>query len=193
MNSKNTILTLATALIVASGASAQTPSENPPPRLTKEEREAFRAEHEQIVAIYDEDGDGKLDAVEREVLFEDIQNGVIDPPGRGFGRHGPPPEIVDQYDIDGDGELSVEEREALRADVEAGNIELPKPEGRGKGGRGREGPPQEIIAQFDVDGDGRLSQEEHEAVRAAIEAGEIDPPARRPHRRGRGSAAEEEN
>ncbi|RME71127.1 MAG: hypothetical protein D6781_04945 [Verrucomicrobia bacterium] len=189
-----TILVITAAL--AAGASAFAQGRNGRGAgLSAEERAALRAERERIVAMYDEDGDGKLDAVEREVLFEDIEAGKIEVPAGfgprgGKGRQGPPPEILDQYDADGDGVLNAEERDALHADIEAGVV--PPPPGR-CGENRRMGPPPEILEQFDVDGDGVLSPAEHEALRDAIKAGEIEPPMRGhgPRGRGRAPAADE--
>ncbi len=156
----------------------------------------------ELVAQYDADGDGKLDETERAALHADIESGKIArPEGRGPGgpgrrggpggpggqhRMGPPPELVAQYDADGDGKLDETERAALHADVESGKIA--RPEGRGPGGPGRKGgpggpggqrrmgPPPEVVAQYDVDGDGRLDETERAALHADVESGKIARP-----------------
>lgn len=84
-------------------------------KLSKEEREAMRAEREkEMLEKYDADKDGKLSDEEKAVAKEDHKK-----------------EMLAKFDKDGDGKLSEEEREAM-----------PKhPRGkRGPGGPDGEGP-----------------------------------------------------
>lgn len=97
-------------------------------------------------------------------------------PGRGL-----PAELVQKYDANGDGQLDETERAALHADVQAGKITPPgRPGGPGGfGGPGRHGaggPPPEIVAKFDANGDGQLDATEREALHQAVQAGEVQPP-----------------
>lgn len=62
-------------------------------KLSKEEREAARAEHEKQ---FDKDGDGKLSDEERKAMRED-------------GRK----KFLEKFDKDGDGKLSDEEKAAI--------------------------------------------------------------------------------
>ena len=150
----------------------------------------------ELVAQYDANGDGELDETERAALHADIESGKIPrPEGRGPGgpggqrRMGPPPELVAQYDANGDGKLDETERAALRADIESGKVARPAGRGPGgpggKGGQGgpgrpggqrRMGPPPELVAQYDANGDGKLDETEHAALRADMESGKISRP-----------------
>ncbi|BET66515.1 hypothetical protein ASA1KI_14330 [Opitutales bacterium ASA1] len=129
-------LLLAATATAATSEVATTKKKGPPP-----DAEAMRAYHQKVLSIYDEDGDGRLDEIERAVLQADIAEGKMEAPPAGprggRGRGGPPPEIVAQYDADGDGVLNETEHAALRADIEAGKVSLPmRPEGRGpRGGK----------------------------------------------------------
>ncbi len=136
----------------------------------------------EIVAKYDTNQDGKLDETERAALQADIEAGKITRPegGRGPGagprRQGPPPEIVAQYDTNQDGKLDETERAALHADIEAGKITRPEG-GRGPGaGPRRQGPPPEVVAQYDTNQDGKLDETERAALHADIEAGKVTLP-----------------
>jgi hypothetical protein len=129
-------LLLAATATAATSEVAATKKKGPPP-----EAEAMRAYHQKVLSIYDENGDGRLDEIERAVLQADIAEGKMEAPPAGprggRGRGGPPPEIVAQYDADGDGVLNDAEHAALRADIESGKVVLPlRPEGRGpRGGK----------------------------------------------------------
>lgn len=117
-------------------------------------------------------------------------------PGRGL-----PAELVQKYDANGDGQLDETERATLDADVQAGKVTPPvRPGhdgpgapgdegGRGRGGRrGPGGPPKEWIAKFDANGDGQLDQAEREALRNAVQSGEVKAP--RPGHGGGGAGAD---
>ncbi|HEX9784392.1 MAG TPA: hypothetical protein VGA56_16905 [Opitutaceae bacterium] len=140
MKASRLILCLASsAMLIAGGAFAAEKAagaQTTTGKAARPDREAMRAYHEKVLSIYDENGDGILDDVEREVLKADIDSGVVEPPpGRGGPRshRGPPPEILAQYDADGDGVLSEEEHAAIRADIESGQLVPP--------GRGPKNPP----------------------------------------------------
>lgn len=148
---KITLLAACSALF-AGGALAQdqeqeTTDQPRPRREAMQERRADRQAHRaEILKIYDENGDGKLDDVERAVLREDVQAGKVVPPSRGprQGRMGerrglrqPPAEIVAAYDTNGDGKLDKTEHAAVRADIQSGKLERPR---RGAGPRSPRGP-----------------------------------------------------
>lgn len=108
-------------------------------------------------------------------------------PGRGL-----PAELVQKYDANGDGQLDETERAALHADVQAGKVTPPGRMG-GPGGPGRHGaggPPPEIVAKFDTNGDGQLDATEREALHQAVKSGEVEPP-RHGRRGGPGTAPAE--
>ena len=148
----------------------------------------------ELLERFDADADGRLDENERRAVRAAIEAGEIEPPaGRG---HRPPPRVVARFDADGDGRLDPAERAAARDAREAHGLgdpgEVRRPAGdREAGPRGhRGGPPAELIERFDANGDGHLDAAEREAVHAAVESGEIEPPARRGRRGGDGEVAE---
>lgn len=99
-------------------------------------------------------------------------------PGRGL-----PAELRQKYDANGDGQLDETERAALHADRQSGRITPPAHRGTGGPGRhGAGGPPPEIVARFDANGDGQLDATEREALHQAVKSGEVAPP--RHERRG---------
>lgn len=119
--------------------------------------EDMRRHHMRILGlIYDTDRSGDLSDEELEVLFEDFEL-------RCEALHD---RVLEDFDADGDGELSDEEREAARDAIEAEREERlaehearkaemeEKPEGL---------PP--FLQDYDVDGDGELSDEELEDFR----------------------------
>lgn len=128
---------------------------------------------DEVVARFDEDQDGALDADERAELLEGFADGFADgvggvglspgggPPGFAFGRglgRGPRGAggrvelVLAVYDSDGSGELEAGEIDALQGDIEA----------RCEARLAR------LVAEFDADGDGALSDEEWEAAEAAL-------------------------
>jgi len=146
---KKTTLLAACSAIISVGAVAQDQEavENPRPRReAMQEQRAVRQEHRaETMKIYDENGDGKLDEIERAVLRDDVKAGKItQPPRPRQGRQGerrglrtPPPEILAVYDANDDGKLDETEHAAVRADIESGKLERPR---RGDGPRGGRGP-----------------------------------------------------
>lgn len=89
----------------------------------------------------------------------------------GSGRRGGPPseEMLKRFDKDGDGQLNDEERQAMREAMRTrfGGGQGPGPGfGTNMGGMGRRGGalPEEILKQFDKDGDGKLNEEERQAL-----------------------------
>ncbi|MBX3744391.1 MAG: efflux RND transporter periplasmic adaptor subunit [Verrucomicrobiae bacterium] len=93
--------------------------------------------------------------------------------------------LIRQYDRDGDGQLNDEEREAMRAAMAARFAGQAQPRGadaqaaQGPGsaqgpGAGQGGPRfnrEEMLRQFDKDGDGELNEEERAAMRQALGGG----------------------
>ncbi len=128
------MLLLAAAACLGVTASAQNAA-----KPARPDAEARKAHHAQMMAIYDENKDGVLDATEREVLKTDIKSGAAPRLGGGRGpggRKGPPPELLATYDLDGDGTLDEDERAQVRADIVSGKLTPPA-----GGPRGRRGPP----------------------------------------------------
>lgn len=84
--------------------------------------------------------------------------------------------LIERFDTDGDGVLNDAEKDAAREAVRARRGGDGRGEGRpgntGEQGRGRaQMPPQlqaMIVEHFDIDGDGELNADEHEAARADI-------------------------
>lgn len=81
--------------------------------------------------------------------------------------------LVRQYDRDGDGQLNDEEREAMRAAMAARFGGQGQPRGDGTpGAQGGQGGPrfnrEEMLRQFDKDGDGQLNDEERAAMRQSF-------------------------
>lgn len=153
MNTMHKIALLAACSALCAGVAPAQDQEQetavkPRPRreAMAEQRAAREAHRAEMLKVYDENGDGKLDDIERAVLREDVQSGKIAPPPRpprgrremGAGmRRQPPPEILAAYDVNEDGKLDQAEHEAVRADIESGKL---KPPHRGEGPRGPRGP-----------------------------------------------------
>ena len=139
--------------------------------------------------VYDTDLDGTLSDSDRAQLLEDFTVRCEAMQAR----------MLEDFDTDGDGELSELEHEAARAQVEADHEEMhsnmagtcgPPPEdgqapadGQAppEGQKGDNGPPpscfvDSLVAEFDLDGDGELSDSElatlQDTVRARILSGE---------------------
>ncbi len=111
---------------------------------------AMAAWEKSALALYDTNGNGKLDADERAVLRDDVKAGKYEAPpmpprgapGRGFGAHKPPPEVLAKYDLDGDGVLNDAERAKLHADIKSGALKPPAPPvGGPRHGKGKRPPP----------------------------------------------------
>jgi hypothetical protein len=114
--------------------------------------ELFQQRRQAIVAKFDRNQDGRLDAAERETARaakkEAAQRG---------GRRNPmfqmPPEIVEKYDLDKDGQLNDEELRAANDGIRIRWAEAQK--------------------EYDRDGDGELNDDERNALGAAIAAGQV--------------------
>jgi Ca2+-binding EF-hand superfamily protein len=109
---------------------------------------------EHVVARYDADQSGDLDATEKAALvteFGDPESGVsAEHPNRGQPTRAAV--LLNAYDSDDSGSLEASELEALQADIQARCEErLTK-----------------LVEQFDANGDGTLDDSEWEAARAAL-------------------------
>lgn len=115
----------------------------------------------EALAQYDKDGDGQLNATEREAMRLAMASRLSQPEGAassdapGGAPRFNPEEMMKQFDKNGDGELDEQEREAMRAAMAARG-------GRGGGPRlSRE----EMLKRFDKNGDGELDESERAAMR----------------------------
>ncbi len=181
------LLAAMAAALAGTTARAQTdqnqndpPPGDPPPRAVH-----FGQVLKHILEQYDINKDGQLDQSEMAALQKDIDEGKIQPPGRGMGPGpgGLPREILEKYDVNKDGKLDENERAALRADIEAGKIQPPPRFGRGpRGLHGPGGPPppppsaQEILQKFDLDKDGKLDEAELTAFLKSMPRPPFGPP-----------------
>ena len=106
-----------------------------------------------LLAKYDANKDGRLDAAEREVIRTDrLKPETRERSGRRSFRY--PDTVVARFDKDDDNELDEEEFDAARAWVDR----------RFK----------EINAEYDADKDGRLNTAERAALSKQIEAGKFE-------------------
>ncbi len=134
-----------------------------------------RMSREDLIAKYDTDGDGKLSETEREAARAEMGGRG----GRGGQRGGQneTAAMVAKYDLDGNGELSATELQQLLEDQknqpapeEAGGERGPRGQGgqseQGQGRRGQRMSREEVMAKYDADGDGKLSEEERATMRA---------------------------
>jgi Ca2+-binding EF-hand superfamily protein len=106
-----------------------------------------------VIEKFDTDGDGQLNEKERAAAREARK------------AH------MQQFDTDGDGKLNEEERETMRAAMEEKRGERPEGEEgkQGKKGKGRKPTPEQrkaMMEKYDADGDGQLSEEERETMKA---------------------------
>ena len=147
-------------------------------RLNETEREAMRRERAnqrpggersgrgdgnfifppEVVKKYDQDGDGRLSEQEAQAARDGLRKQWE--------------EVQKKYDANSNGRLEPEEMEALRKDAEAGKIEgLPRFFGlrRPRSSSGARFDQPEFLRQFDRNGNGRLSEGELKAARAARE------------------------
>lgn len=146
-----------------------------------ERRELLRDAHEAkskalraLIARFDKDGDGKLDAAELDALQRAVQPAVrirtamrshapgVPPPS--FEPIPPPPPeagpvallvqqlLIANYDGDGDGKLSETERRAVDADAQALFDDRTRA----------------LLARFDTDGDGKLGPDELRRARRQL-------------------------
>ncbi len=132
----------------------------------------------QMIEKFDKDGDGKLNEEERTAAKaarpqKPAGEGAEGQGPRGKGKMNPEmrKKMIEKFDKDGDGKLSEEERAAAKA------ARPQKPagegaEGQGPRGKGKMNPEmrKKMIEKFDKDGDGKLSEEERAAAKAAREA-----------------------
>ncbi len=138
-----------------------------------------------ILERFDKDGDGKLNEEERAAAraAREARGGKgKGGEGRGQGA-GMRKQMIEKFDKDGDGKLNEEERAAAKAarpqkpageGAEGKGPKGPKgAEGQGpRGGKGKMNPEmrKKMIEKFDKDGDGKLSEEERAAAKAARQA-----------------------
>jgi Ca2+-binding EF-hand superfamily protein len=109
---------------------------------------------ENVVARYDADQSGDLDASEKAELVAEFGDAEAGVPGEHPNRGQPTRAAVllQAYDSDGSGTLEASEIEALQADIQA----------RCEERRSR------LVEEFDTNGDGTLDDAEWEAARAAL-------------------------
>lgn len=118
--------------------------------------------HKLVLAKYDKDGDGQLNDEEKAALQADAKS-MMEQKKAAF---------IAKYDKDGDGKLSDEEKDAMKAEFQAKREQRraewaqKNPEKAAK----REQKKAEFIAKHDKDGDGKLSDEEKEAMKAGFQA-----------------------
>ena len=100
------------------------------------------AEIYSMIAPFDVNADGKLDATETAALATAITNGSVKEPPHPMPPKGvkPKPEMIANhlaklyamiapYDTDKNGVLDATEQDALQADIDSGEFELPRPGG----------------------------------------------------------------
>lgn len=115
-----------------------------------------------VLAKYDKDGDGQLNDDEKAALQADAK-ALMEQRKAAF---------IAKYDKDGDGKLSNEEKDAMKAEFQAKREQRraewaqKNPEKAAK----REQKKADFIAKHDKDGDGKLSREEKDAMKAGFQA-----------------------
>ena len=138
-------------------------------------------QQKQMLEKFDADKDGKLSEEERKAMREEFMKNRPQMPGRpgAQGQHGPrrgmmDPEqqkqMLEKFDADKDGKLSEEERKAAREEFMKNRPQMPgRPGAQGPQGprRGMMDPERQkqMLEKFDTDKDGKLSEEEHKAMR----------------------------
>jgi len=134
--------------------------------------ELFQKRYQVLVAKFDRNQDGRLDAAEREAIRADKREEARRSAGRG-AMFQMPPEIVEMYDRDRDGQLNDAESAAANEGIRIRWAEAQK--------------------EFDANGDGILDDDEREKMGDAISAGKVKglprmygTMLRRPPRGGRG-------
>lgn len=106
----------------------------------------------EVLQKFDANGDGKIDAVERDAMLVDRQEKLE------AERKAAAEERIREFDKDGDGKLSPGEFEAMRIQViRRHNAQKPK--------RPLSPVAQDALKRFDKDGDGKLNDAEHAAYR----------------------------
>ncbi len=143
-------------------------TENPPAAPAPQDG---RVSREDMMKKYDRNGDGKLDETERNALREEIMKSRAGTPeGRGAVQTRPGANreaMIKEFDKDGDGKLSdterqvamVELRKRYQAQVLPGRPGVP--DARASYNR------EEVLKQYDKDGDGKLNDTERAAMRDA--------------------------
>lgn len=133
-------------------SSEQSEGQNPEPLMAR--GCGFSEIVENVVARFDADQSGGLDASEKAALVAEYGDAQSDTPARHPNRGQPTRAAVllEAYDSDASGSLEASEIEALQADIRARCEER-----RSK-----------LIEEFDVDGDGALDDAEWEAARVAL-------------------------
>ena len=112
----------------------------------------FERQRAALVAKFDKNGDGRLDAAERETARSAKKTESQRP--RRNQMFQMPPEIVAKYDKDGDGQLNDEENAAAGEGIRARWAEAQK--------------------EFDANGDGNLDDAERDKMGEAIAAGKVE-------------------
>ncbi|MHA3771788.1 hypothetical protein ACXR0O_09660 [Verrucomicrobiota bacterium sgz303538] len=177
--------------------STQPPEPPKPPQPPEDTKPQPPALPEELKA-FDKDGDGKLSDAEREAAKAAIEAGTIKPqtppqPPAGAQPPAPPlPAELKPYDVDGNGVLSDAEKAAVKAAIEDGTLKLPTP-AQPQPPTGTQQPPAptlpDALKAYDKDGDGKLSETELAAVKAAIADGtlKLPPPPAKPPTGGAGA------
>lgn len=132
----------------------------------------------ELMKKFDKDGDGRLSDEERKAAMQ-ARGGA---PGGRPGGASPADrrELMKRFDKNGDGTLNEAERAALRKAIagrrgDAGTrpkTDRPKtdrPDEKRPGGAGPDARRAEVLKRFDKDGDGKLSDTERAAAKAAFE------------------------
>ncbi|MDF7807172.1 hypothetical protein P4E94_06970 [Pontiellaceae bacterium B12219] len=129
------------------------------------QRNEQRMSREDMIVKYDVDGDGQLSEAEKETMRREMGQ-------RGQQQRSPRTEQVDavvlitKYDTDGSGELSATELEVFLADQNTPPESGPRNRSKDQESQSRQRMSrEEIIAKYDTDSDGKLSDTERSAMR----------------------------
>jgi Ca2+-binding EF-hand superfamily protein len=142
-----------------------------------------RPSREEILQRFDANGNGQLDPEERRQVRQAMQRRRQGGPGQPGARQRARPgreEILKRFDANGNGQLDPEEREAARQAMQERRRGAQGPGRRtGEQGPGRRGGPgpgargpsrDEILKQYDANGDGKLDEAEREKLREEMRA-----------------------
>jgi Ca2+-binding EF-hand superfamily protein len=111
----------------------------------------MKARQQEMLTKFDADGDGKLSETEMAAA-----------------RAARDQEMLTKYDADGDGVLSDAEKATMKAEMpQPPQDKRFRPGGQRGNASGTPPLPQEVVTKFDADGDGKLSETEMAAARAA--------------------------
>lgn len=122
------------------------------PPVRGEPGELYQKRRQAVIAAFDRNGDGRLDAQEREAVRADQKMRALQNSGRN-AMFQPPPEVVALYDKDGDGRLNEEESVAASEGIRRSF--------------------EEASREYDLDHDGDLNEAERERLGSAILAGKV--------------------